>query len=139
MRLVPLEPMRMPNGGNPFCSAAEIRQVGADSDGPSLAECTVVFDTKARNSICNAAVARALGQELREVTEAQVFPVQLSLGQGPDGPVVAEVMAYGGGSEAFEGLGLGGDRPAVVLGPDVLCRRRLILCPRRGSSLGCQQ
>jgi len=96
---------------------------------------TGIIDLAAPCTMCNRVAAKRLGIDTDNGADElhKTFRVDLLMGDGPDGPVKRSVDAVVGVDndiKRFEELGLADDWPTVLLGPDVLCRSRLIFSPR---------
>jgi len=96
---------------------------------------TGIIDLAAPCTMCNRVVAKRLGIDTNSGADElhKTFQVELLMGDGPDGPVrmkAAVVAGVDNDIKRFEELGLAEDWPTVLLGPDVLCRSRMIFSHR---------
>jgi len=119
-----------------------------------VADGMAIIDLAATSTMCNKAILNGLRvrpEELREpasrrratrkgFSSVPTIPspikelrLRLSIGNGPDGPATVEATAATGAIEVFGTIGLGDQWPTVIVGPDALCKSRLVLAPRLGS------
>lgn len=140
MRIVPLMLCSLLGGVKLLSCSTEFRLRESDQQNMYV-DCMTIADLGATCTICNSIVLTKLGigsvgsnkvsnRKGFATAKIQQANMQLAIGTGPDGPVTLEAMVSVGDVEIFETLGLPFGVPAAILGPDVLCRSRLILSPR---------
>lgn len=65
-----------------------------------------------------------------EKSEATDYPLHLAIGNSLTGSTTITANVVVGSNDAFEGLGPGADIPFCIIGPDVLCQKRLVISLR---------
>jgi len=151
MRMVPLTPVRTPV--ELLACPIKMRVPTPDGQGTAV-DCMGIADLGAACSMCSQETAHKLGlagpakpyspkrPQKKQKKEGRGFGaaapepafqeqlLEVDIGVGPDGPVKVKTPVSFGDIEVFENMGLAYNWPAAILGPDALCRSRLILSPR---------
>lgn len=143
MRMVPFTKVRLPTLVDLLACPV---QVSLPTGGSAGVGCMGIIDLCASSSVCNKAVYDRLGltsvaigsgasadSEKPAPSGMQEMRLRFGIGDGPDGPAEAEASVPVGDCELFETMGLASNWPCMILGPDLLCRSRLILSPRLNS------
>jgi len=152
MRMVPLTPVRLPGLRELLACPIKLRVPGG-----SEVDCMGIADLCASSSMMNTAVAHNLGltgppkphvqkaperpkkkegkrgfatPEPEQEPAFQQTRMEFDIGVGKQGPVKVETDVTYGDIEVFNNMGLAYNWPAAVLGPDALCRSRLIISTR---------
>mmetsp|Transcript_75106 Transcript_75106/g.208883 ORF Transcript_75106/g.208883 Transcript_75106/m.208883 type:complete len:539 (-) Transcript_75106:246-1862(-) len=143
MRQIPLKKFK---AGGPDVLTVELQLWPGGRNASTSVKCMGVVDIGAVATLCNVAVAAALGlgpAELRDTgsvvagfggspVRVQEASLRLAIGDGPDGPVSMETTVTVGDLPFFAQLGLQASGPVVLLGLDVLGRSRLVLSAETG-------